>query len=81
MLTAEKHLQIKQSQRTGISITKNLTVRRMEFLHKAMETFGFKNVWTVDGRTVRLDEISKKPKRYFGLSKMACCFLGKKRFQ
>ena len=51
----------------------------MEFLHKAMETFGFENVWTVDGRTVCLDEISKKPKTYFDLSKMACCFLGGKK--
>ena len=35
---------------TGVSITENLTAKRMEQLNKAREEHGFTNMWTTDGR-------------------------------
>ena len=35
---------------SGVSITDSLTAFRMKKLTNARETFGFRNVWTVDGR-------------------------------
>ena len=35
---------------SGVSITESLTAFRMKKLTNARETFGFRNVWTVDGR-------------------------------
>ena len=35
---------------SGLSITESLTTFRMKKLNNARETFGFRNVWTVDGR-------------------------------
>ena len=46
---------------TGISITESLTAKRMEMLNKAKERFGFRNVWTLDGRIYYLAEGSTKP--------------------
>ena len=39
----------------NISITENLTGYRMGVLNKAREKFGFKNVWTYDGRILYKD--------------------------
>ena len=35
---------------SSVSITESLTAFRMKKLTNARETFGFRNVWTVDGR-------------------------------
>ena len=35
---------------SGVSITESLTAFRMKKLNNARETFGFRNVWTVDKR-------------------------------
>ena len=51
----------KKLKNTGISITKSLTGKRMEMLNKAKERFGFRNVWTLDGRIYYLAEGSTKP--------------------
>ena len=40
---------------------KVLTAKRMEMLHKAKERFGFRNVWTLDGRIYYLTVGSTKP--------------------
>ena len=34
----------------GISITENLTKQRMDLLKLAQTKFGFRNVWTIEGR-------------------------------
>ena len=39
----------------NISITENLTGYRMNVLNEAKEKFGFKNVWTYDGRILFKD--------------------------
>ena len=39
----------------NISITENLTGYRMNVLNEAREKFGFKNVWTYDGRILFKD--------------------------
>ena len=39
----------------NISITENLTGYRMSILNEAREKFGFKNVWTYDGRILYKD--------------------------
>ena len=41
-------LKVKKTQGKNISITENLTGYQMSVLNE--ETFGFKNVWTCDGR-------------------------------
>ena len=55
----------KKLKNTGITVTKSLTKRRMGFLKKAKNEFGFNNVWTVDGRICYYDEVAKKVKIYF----------------
>ena len=35
---------------TGISVTKSLTLKKMEHLKKTREQHGFANVWTLDGK-------------------------------
>ena len=55
----------KRLKNTGVSITESLTKRRMEFLKRAKNKFGFNNVWTVDGRICYYDEVAKKVKVYF----------------
>ena len=62
---------------TGLSITENLTAKRMEMLHKAKERFGFKNVWTLDGRIYYLTEGSTKPQIFRNWTKVACLSYGK----
>ena len=39
-------------QGSGISVTDNLTLKRMEHLKKAREQHGFENVWTLDGKII-----------------------------
>ena len=39
-------------QGSGISVTDNLTLKRMEHLKKAREQHGFENVWTLDGKMI-----------------------------
>ena len=39
----------------NISITENLAGYRMSVLNEAREKFGFKNVWTYDGRILYKD--------------------------
>ena len=43
---------------TGITIIKSLTKRRMGFLKKAKNEFGFNNVWRVDRRIYYYDEVA-----------------------
>ena len=47
-----------------MSITESLTTKRMEMLNKAKDCFGFKNVWTLDGRIYYLAEGSTKPQNF-----------------
>ena len=54
-------LNIKKLKNTGVAITESLTAKRMEMLNKAKERFGFRNVWTLDGRIYYLAEGSTKP--------------------
>ena len=63
---------------TGISITESLTAKRMEMLHKAKERFGFRNVWTLDGRIYYLAEGSTKPQIFRNWTEVACFELWKK---
>ena len=39
--------------RTGISVTESLTKRRLSILKQAQNTFGFRNVWTNQGKIFR----------------------------
>ena len=55
----------KQLKNSGISVTKSLTKLRMSKLAKAREEFGFRNVWTVDGRICYIGEGSQFPKTYY----------------
>ena len=55
----------KQLKNSGISITESLTKLRMSKLAKAREEFGFRNVWTVDGRICYIGEGSQFPKTYY----------------
>ena len=48
-----------------ISIMESLTPRRMEKLTKAREEYGFKNVWTADGKILFKDNEDNKIKLYF----------------
>ena len=48
----------------GISITISLAKHSMQFF-KTKNEFGFKNVWTADGRICYYDEVAKKVKVYF----------------
>ena len=51
---------------TGISITENLTARRMLQLKNARDQFSFNNVWSIDGRIMYKDRTSTKPKLFYG---------------
>ena len=55
----------KQLKNSGISVTESLTKLRMSKLAKAREEFGFRNVWTVDGRICYIGEGSQFPKTYY----------------
>ena len=56
----KKHLKGK-----GISITESLTSLRMKTLEEAREKYGFKHVWTIDGRIIFKDG-NDKPSVYYG---------------
>ena len=47
---------------TRISITKRLAKRKVGFVKKDTNMFGFNNVWTVDGRNRSFGEVAKKVK-------------------
>ena len=55
----------KQLKNSGISITEILTKLRMSKLANAGKEFGFRNVWTVDGRICYIEEGSEFPKTYY----------------
>ena len=55
----------KQLKNSGISIKESLTKLGMSKLAKAREEFGFRNVWTVDGRICYVGEGSQFPKTYY----------------
>ena len=40
----------------GVSITESLTKDRMAKLNEARETYGFRNVWTSDGKIIFKNE-------------------------
>ena len=62
----KKHFSKKtQLKNSGISITESLTKLRMGKLAKARKEFGFRNVWTVDGRICYIGEGSQFPKTYY----------------
>ena len=50
----------------------------MEMLNKAKERFGFRNVWTLDGRIYYLAEGSTKPQICRNWTEVACFELWKK---
>ena len=52
----KRFLKVKNNSREkNISITENLTGYQMSVLNEAREKFGFKNVWTYDGRILYKD--------------------------
>ena len=51
---------------TGVSITESLTAERMRQLKIARDQFGFKDVWSIDGRIMYKDSTSTKPKLFYG---------------
>ena len=48
-----------------LSITESLTAFRIKKLTNTRETFGFRNVWTVDGRIIYSENGSQHPKIYY----------------
>ena len=48
----------------GISITESLTSFRMKKLEEAREKYGFKNVWSIDGR-IMFKDANDKPSVYY----------------
>ena len=50
---------------SDVSITESLTAFRMKKLNNARETFGFRNVWTVDGRIFYSENGSQHAKVYY----------------
>ena len=51
---------------TGVSIIESLTSERMQQLKIARDQFGFKDVWSIDGRIMYKDSTSTKPKLFYG---------------
>ena len=51
----------KKLKNTGISITESLTAKRMEMLINPEEQLGFRNIWTLDGKSYYLAEGCTKP--------------------
>ena len=63
---------------TKVSITESLTAHCVAKLKEAKEKFGFKNVWSNDGRMIYKDYGDDKAKIYFGnvpLIEFMYCFL------
>ena len=56
---------IKKLKGSGTLITESLTSFRMGLLTKARKEFELRNVWTLDGRIIYMDESSQKPKVYY----------------
>ena len=50
---------------SGVSITESLTAFRMKKLTNPRETFGFRNVWKVDGRIFYSENDSQHPKIFY----------------
>ena len=50
---------------SGVPITESLTAFRMKKLNNARETFGFRNVWTVDGRICYSENGCQHAKVYY----------------
>ena len=50
----------------GVSITVRLTAERKRQLKIARDQFGFKDVWSTDGRIMYKDSTSTKPKLFYG---------------
>ena len=48
----------------GISITESLTSFRMKKLEETREKYGFKNVWSIDGR-IMFKDANDKPSVYY----------------
>ena len=48
----------------GISITENLKSFMMKKLKEAQEKYGFKNVWSIDGR-IMFKDVNDKPSIYY----------------
>ena len=63
-MTAERFLIIKNS--TGVSITTSLIAGRMRQLKIVRDQFGFKDVWSTDGRIMYKDSTSTKSKLFYG---------------
>ena len=51
---------------TGVSIAESLTTERMRQLKIAWDQFGFKDVWSIDGRIMYEDSTGTKPKLFYG---------------
>ena len=51
---------------TGVSIIESLTSERMQQLKIARDQFGFKDVWSIDGRIMSKYSTSTKPKLFYG---------------
>ena len=49
---------------TNKSVTESLTSLRMTKLKDARDEYGFKKIWTSDGRIMVMEEGSAKPKLY-----------------
>ena len=60
LFSKKKHLK-----GNGISITESLRSFRMKKLEEAHEKYGFKQVWTIDGR-IMLKDGNDKPNVYYG---------------
>ena len=56
----------KKLENCGISITESLTARQMEELNKACNEHELKNVWTVDGEILFMENGSNKVKLFDG---------------
>ena len=59
-LKVKKKLKVKKLKGKNISIAENLTGYRMNTLNEAREKFGFRNVWTYDGRILYKDSNNGK---------------------
>ena len=55
----------KKLKSSGTSITESLLLFRMGLLTTVYEEFGFRNVWTLQGQTIYMDESLQKPKVYY----------------
>ena len=61
----KNYINKKLLKRTKVSITESLTPHRVAQLKEAKEKFGYKNVWSNDGRIIYKDNSDDKTKIYF----------------